>query len=66
MYDTRIPSTCTKFGNSYEIPQNINEETFYDLIYEFLDFAKVKGLTVREAQLLFKACEDCVLENKLV
>lgn len=66
MHETQLPSTCTKSGISYEIPRNINEETFYSLIYEFVDFAKIKGLTVREAQLLFKACEDYVLENKLV
>lgn len=38
---------------------------FYNLIYEFVDLAKVKGLTVRQAQYLFETCKDYVLESKL-
>lgn len=45
--------------------KGIDDLKFYDLIYEFIDFAKTKGLTVRQAQYLFKACGDYVLENKL-
>ena len=65
MYEFDTPMNATKSGNSYEIPKGIEELKFYDLIYEFIDLAKVKGLTVRQAQYLFKACGDYVLENKL-
>ena len=66
MYETNIPHEATKAGNSYEIPKNMNEDNYYNLIYEFVDLAKVKGLTVRQAQILFTTCADYVLENKLV
>lgn len=65
MYEYNVPMNVTKAGNSYEVPKGINELKFYDLIYEFVDLAKVKGLTVRQAQYLFKTCSDYVLENKL-
>ncbi len=66
MYETNISINSTKAGNSYEIPKGINDLDYYNLIYEFVDLAKLKGLTVRQAQYLFKACEDYVLENKLL
>lgn len=65
MHETNAPMNATKTGNSYEIPKGIDELKFYNLIYEFIDLAKVKGLTIRQAQYLFKACGDYVLENKL-
>lgn len=65
MYGANIPINATKAGNSYEVPKGIDELKFYDLIYEFVDLAKIKGLTIRQAQFLFKACGDYVLENKL-
>lgn len=61
-----MPTTSTKTGNYYEIPKGIEDIKFYELIYEFVDLAKVKGLTVRQAQYLFNACSDYILENKLV
>lgn len=66
MYESSIATIPTKAGNCYEIPQNIEDENFYELMYEFIDLAKVKGLTVRQAQYLFHACSDYVLESKLV
>lgn len=65
MYEAHLSLNGTKAGNCYEIPKGINDLKFYDLIYEFIDLAKEKGLTVRQAQYLFKACGDYVLENKL-
>ena len=50
----------------YEIPVNMDDKVFYNLMYEFIDLAKVKGLTVRQAQHLFETCADYVLESKLV
>jgi len=65
MYEAHYSITSTKSGNSYEIPVGLNDDEFYKLIYEFVDLAKVKGLTERQAQFLFKACGDYVLESKL-
>lgn len=65
MYEASVSMNCTKAGNSYEIPRGINDLEFYNLMYEFVDLAKIKGLTIRQAQYLFKACGDYVLENKL-
>ena len=55
----------TKYGNTYESPVGISEEKYYELLYEFVDFAKVKGLTVKQAQKLFTDCSDIVLYTKL-
>lgn len=66
MYETNIIKSETRAGNAYESPKGIAENDFYNLIYEFVDLAKVKGLTVRQAQYLFDACSDYVLENKLI
>lgn len=59
-------TSTTNAGNYYEIPANMKSEDFYKLMYEFIDLAKVKGLTIRQAQHLFKTCADYVLESKLV
>lgn len=55
----------TKYGNSYEPPNGIEEEKYYEMLYEFVDLAKVKGLTVKQAQKLFNDCADIVLYTKL-
>ena len=60
-----MATTTTKYGNSYEHPYGIEEEKYYELMYEFIDLAKVKGLTVRQAQKLFTDCADMVLCTKL-
>lgn len=65
MYESRIAINATKAGNSYKIPNGMEDLAFYALVYEFTDLAKEKGLTVRQAQYLFDACSDYVLENKL-
>ncbi len=65
MYEAKVSFKPTKAGNCYEVPNGIEYEKFNELIYEFVDLAKVKGLTIRQAQYLFKACSDYVLENKL-
>lgn len=59
-------TSTTNAGNYYEIPINMKGEDFYKLMYEFIDLAKVKGLTIRQAQHLFITCADYVLESKLV
>ena len=65
MRDAYLSLNSTNAGNCYEIPNGIDDLKFYELMYEFVDLAKVKGLTIRQAQYLFKACGDYVLENKL-
>ena len=66
MYESSISPILTKAGNCYKILKGIEDKKFYELIYEFVDLAKVKGLTVRQAQYLFTACSDYVLGNRLV
>lgn len=65
MYEANVSINTTKSGNCYKVPIGIDDMLFYNLIYEFVGLAKVKGLTVRQAQYLFEACKDYVLESKL-
>lgn len=60
-----MSTTVSKYGKAYEYPDGIDENKYYELIYEFVDLAKVKGLTVRQAQKLFTDCSDAVLSTKL-
>jgi hypothetical protein len=56
----------SNFGKGYETPLGIIEEDYYySLMYEFVDLAKERGLTVRQAQNLFIDCADAVLSTKL-
>ena len=54
----------TKYGKGYETPQGLEENQYYELMYEMVDLAKEKGLTVRQAQKLFTDCADMVLDIK--
>lgn len=36
-----------KYGKGYETPLGLEENQYYELMYEFVDLVKVKGLTVR-------------------
>lgn len=54
----------TKYGKGYEIPQGLEVNQYYELMYEFVDLAKVKGLNIRQAQKLFTDCADMVLDVK--
>lgn len=65
-HEHKYPTKTTVKGIAYCIPNGIEEDIFYNLIYEFIDLAKVKGITIRQAQYLFNACADYVLESKLV
>lgn len=58
-------TTLTKYGIGYETPEGLSEEEYYKMIYEFIDLAKNKGLTVRQAQKLFNDCADGVLNTEL-
>lgn len=60
-----MSTTVSIYGKAYEYPDGIDENIYYELMYEFVDLAKVKGLTVRQAQKLFTDCSDAVLSTKL-
>ena len=55
----------TKYGKEYESPQGLEEKRYYELMYEFVDLANVKGLTVRQAQKLFTDCADMILDIQI-
>lgn len=55
----------SKFGKVYEEPQGLDEQKYYHIMDKLIDFAKIKGLTVRQAQKLFTDCADAVLSTKL-
>ena len=54
----------TKYGTGYEAPVGLSEDNYYDLMYELIDFYKIKGLTTRQAQKLFIDCADMILDVK--
>ena len=54
----------TKYGTGYEAPIGLPEDKYYDLMYELIDFCKIKGLTTRQAQKLFVDCSDMILDVK--
>lgn len=53
----------TEYGKSYNQPRGISEADYYEMMYEFTNLAKDKGLTVRQAQRLFIDCADAVLSS---
>lgn len=55
----------TKYNESYKLPQGIDEKSFYALIDEFINIAKDKGLTIRQAQNLFISCSDAILDTNI-
>lgn len=59
------PTSVTKYGTSYEIPNGIKELNYYELMYQLIDLIKEKGLTTRQAQKLFIDCSDMLLDLKL-
>ena len=54
----------TKYGKGYEAPVGLTEDKYYEFMYEFVDLAKTKGLTIRQAQKLFVDCSDAILDTK--
>lgn len=57
---------CAKNGMSYSYPYDMDEYTFYTLLDELLTFCKVKGLTVKQAQILLKTGAKYVADSTLV
>lgn len=61
-----VVSLMSKYGAVYEEPYGLkNEQNYYEIMDEFINFAKIKGLTVRQAQKLFTDCADAVLGTEL-
>lgn len=52
----------TKYGTQYYAPVGIEQENYYDLMYELMDFTKEKGLTARQAHELFSDCLDMIFD----
>lgn len=56
--------THTKYGTSYEAPIGLQEENYYEMMYDLMNYVKEKGLTTRQAQKLFTDCSDMILDVK--
>lgn len=54
----------SKYGKVYDEPYGL-DDNYYEIMQQFIELAKVKGLTVRQAQKLFIDCADAVLSTKL-
>lgn len=57
-----MSTKTTKYGTSYESPTGLQEDNYYGMMYELIDYIKEKGLTTRQAQKLFIDCSDMVLD----
>ena len=60
-----MSTKTTKYGTSYESPTGLQEDNYYGMMYELIDYIKEKGLTTRQAQKLFIDCSDMVLDEKI-
>lgn len=58
------PNHVNSDGIAYKIPYGIEADKFYSIVEEFVDLAKVKGLTIRQAQTLFSVCSEYILDRK--
>ena len=63
---SKTPMECAINGMSYSYPYDMNEDYFYSLLEELLTFCKVKGLTVKQAQILLKTGAKYVADSTLV
>lgn len=57
-------SRTAKYGKGYRTPTGLEEDNYYEMMYDLIDYIKQKGLTVRQAQQLFADCFDMVLDVK--
>ena len=51
---------------SQEIPCALNTDVLFEQTVEMVNFLKIKGLTIRQAQLLLRVASDFLLDEKLV
>lgn len=54
----------TKYGKSYDTPMGLQEDYYYEMMYDLMNYIKEKGLTTRQAQKLFTDCADMILDIK--
>ena len=54
-----------KSGAKYAFSHDFCDKRALELVEEFTNTAKNKGLTIRQAQQVFLVCADYVLENEL-
>lgn len=55
-----------KYGKAYDTPLGLQEENYYEMMYDLIDYVNKKGLTTRQAQSLFTDCADMILDVKLI
>ena len=55
----------TKYGKGYETPNGLQEDNYYEMMYDLMDYINEKGLTTRQAQHLFADCFDMILDVNL-
>ncbi len=55
-----------KYGKPYNIPIGLQEDNYYEMMYDLMDYVNRKGLTARQAQQLFIDCSDMVLDVKSI
>lgn len=60
-----MTTKLSKYGTSYTAPIGLEENDYYEAIYEVLNLVKTKGLTIKQAQKLFTDCSDAILYTKL-
>ena len=51
---------------SQELPCTLNTDVLFEQTVEMVNFLKIKGLTIRQAQLLLHVTSDFLLDEKLV
>lgn len=54
----------SKYGKGYETPNGLQEDNYYEMMYDLMDYVNKKGLTTRQAQSLFTDCADMILDVK--
>lgn len=53
-----------KYGKAYNTPTGLQEDSYYEMLYDLMDYVNKKGLTPRQAQSLFTDCSDMILDVK--
>lgn len=53
-----------KYGKAYNTPTGLQEDNYYEMMYDLMDYVNRKGLTTRQAQNLFADCFDMILDVK--
>lgn len=55
----------TKYGKAYDTPHGLQEDNYYEMMYDLMDYVNKKGLTTRQAQSLFTDCADMILDIQI-